>query len=152
MRPTALVGDDAVQIARAFFARRFPALLRAPLVDAHVCQYENTATGDFIIDRHPQWANVWVVGGGSGHGFKHGPAVGKHVADLLAGRVPRWSRASRSPAGRSSRARDLLALAGHEARNGYGRAFAMSSSSCPSRVISAPYFAQSPARCASIAR
>jgi len=91
-----IVGADVVQIARTFFARRFPALLHAPLVDAHVCQYENTATGDFIIDRHPQWANVWVVGGGSGHGFKHGPAVGKHVTDLLAGRAevePRFALA-----------------------------------------------------------
>jgi len=95
-RADRIVGADAVQMARAFFARRFPALLHAPLVDAHVCQYENTATGDFIIDRHPHWANVWVVGGGSGHGFKHGPAVGKHVTDLLAGRAgvePRFALA-----------------------------------------------------------
>ncbi len=94
-----LVTDDAVALVRRFFARRFPRLIAAPLVDAHVCQYENTATGDFIIDRHPQWANVWIVGGGSGHGFKHGPAVGRHVADLMAGRCevePRFALAGRS--------------------------------------------------------
>jgi glycine/D-amino acid oxidase-like deaminating enzyme len=71
----------------------------APLVDAHVCQYENTASGDFIIDRHPRRADVWIVGGGSGHGFKHGPSVGKHVADLLGGRAavePRFALAGRS--------------------------------------------------------
>jgi sarcosine oxidase len=45
-------------------------------VESRVCQYENTATGDFLIDRHPGFENVWLVGGGSGHGFKHGPAVG----------------------------------------------------------------------------
>lgn len=83
-----IVGDDAVQVVRAFLARRFPALMHAPLVDGHVCQYENTSSGDFIIDRHPHWTNAWIVGGGSGHGFKHGPAVGKHVADLLSGRAP----------------------------------------------------------------
>ena len=96
-----LVGDDAVQMTRAFFARRFPALMHAPLVDAHVCQYENTATGDFIVDRHPQWGNVWIAGGGSGHGFKHGPAVGKHVADLVAGRAgvePRFALAGKAVA------------------------------------------------------
>lgn len=81
------VGDDAVAIVRQFFARRFPALVDAPLVDARVCQYENTSSGDFLIDRHPAWPDVWIVGGGSGHGFKHGPAVGQHVADLLAERV-----------------------------------------------------------------
>ncbi|HUU32814.1 MAG TPA: FAD-dependent oxidoreductase, partial [Vicinamibacterales bacterium] len=96
-----LVGDDAVQMTRAFFARRFPALMHAPLVDAHVCQYENTATGDFIVDRHPRWGNVWIAGGGSGHGFKHGPAVGKHVADLVAGRAgvePRFALAGQAVA------------------------------------------------------
>jgi glycine/D-amino acid oxidase-like deaminating enzyme len=94
-----VVGADAVATVRAFFARRFPGLMTAPLVDARVCQYENTSSGDFIIDRHPAWANVWVVGGGSGHGFKHGPSVGKHVTDLLAGRAdvePRFTLATKS--------------------------------------------------------
>ncbi len=94
-----MVGHDAVQAARVFFSRRFPAMMSAPLVDAHVCQYENTSSGDFIIDRHPSWPNVWVVGGGSGHGFKHGPAVGTHVADLLgdrAGVEPRFALAGKS--------------------------------------------------------
>jgi sarcosine oxidase len=48
-----------------------------------VCQYENTSTGDFLIDRHPDHENVWLVGGGSGHGFKHGPAVGEYVTRLI---------------------------------------------------------------------
>ena len=90
------VDAEAVALARGFLARRFPGLLRAPLVDARVCQYENTSSGDFVIDRHPAWPQVWIVGGGSGHGFKHGPAVGGHVADLLADRAavePRFSLA-----------------------------------------------------------
>lgn len=94
-----LVGAERVAEVRAFFARRFPALAGAPLLDAHVCQYENTATGDFLIDRHPAWESVWMAGGGSGHGFKHGPAVGRHVADLLAGRAgvdPRFALAGKS--------------------------------------------------------
>jgi len=68
--------------SRAYMARRFPALARAPLVESRVCQYENSANGDFLIDRHPQWANVVLVGAGSGHGFKHGPAVGRRAAAL----------------------------------------------------------------------
>lgn len=94
-----VVAAEAVERVRAFFARRFPGLMRAPLVDAHLCQYENTATGDFLIDRHPSWPNVWIVGGGSGHGFKHGPVVGKHVADLLSGRSvvePRFALAGKA--------------------------------------------------------
>jgi glycine/D-amino acid oxidase-like deaminating enzyme len=71
-----------------FVARRFPALKDAPIVGAEVCQYENTSNGDFLIDRHPGLSNVWLVGGGSGHGFKHGPAVGEYVADRIADGKP----------------------------------------------------------------
>ena len=59
--------------------QRMPAVADAPLVETRVCQYENTSNGDFLIDRHPERDNVWLVGGGSGHGFKHGPAVGEYV-------------------------------------------------------------------------
>ncbi len=94
-----VVDGEAIALVRAFFARRFPALQDAPLVDAHVCQYENTATGDFLIDRHPQWPNVWIAGGGSGHGFKHAPMVARHVTDLIDGRAgvePRFALAGRA--------------------------------------------------------
>jgi glycine/D-amino acid oxidase-like deaminating enzyme len=65
---------------RNFLSQRFPALRDAPLIESRVCQYENTSNGDFLIDRHPDFDNVWLVGGGSGHGFKHGPALGEYVA------------------------------------------------------------------------
>jgi glycine/D-amino acid oxidase-like deaminating enzyme len=68
---------------RDYLARRFPALKSAPVVESRVCQYENTSNGDFLIDRHPDFENVWLVGGGSGHGFKHGPALGEYVARLV---------------------------------------------------------------------
>jgi len=74
------VTGDSLEPARAFLAHRFPALADAPLVESRVCQYENTSNGDFLIDRHPDFDNVWLVGGGSGHGFKHGPALGEYVA------------------------------------------------------------------------
>jgi glycine/D-amino acid oxidase-like deaminating enzyme len=40
----------------------------------------------FVIQKHPAWDNVWIVGGGSGHGYKHGPVVGEYVADRVLGR------------------------------------------------------------------
>jgi glycine/D-amino acid oxidase-like deaminating enzyme len=90
-------GDRIVrglEAARSFLAERFPALAGAPLIESRVCQYSNTSNGDFLIDRHPDHDNVWLVGGGSGHGFKHGPAVGEHACALIDGRVaaePRFS-------------------------------------------------------------
>jgi glycine/D-amino acid oxidase-like deaminating enzyme len=71
--------------ARAILRERFPALANAPLVEARVCQYEASSDGHFLIDRHPQLENVWLVGGGSGHGFKMGPALGEHVAAVVQG-------------------------------------------------------------------
>ena len=75
----------ALLAARRLAAERIPALRDARLLDARVCQYTNTSNGDFLIDRHPGHDNVWLVGGGSGHGFKHGPAVGAYVAALMDG-------------------------------------------------------------------
>jgi glycine/D-amino acid oxidase-like deaminating enzyme len=90
----------ALADVRAFMARRFPTLAKAPLNEARVCQYENSANGDLLIDRHPQWENVVLVGGGSGHGFKHGPEVGRYAAALTAGTLdraePRFSLASKA--------------------------------------------------------
>ena len=78
------VADDAaIARARAWLERRFPGMRRAPVLEARVCQYENTSSGDFLIDRHPAHDNLWIVGGGSGHGFKHGPAVGEDTAGMV---------------------------------------------------------------------
>ncbi|MBL8215708.1 MAG: FAD-dependent oxidoreductase [Bryobacterales bacterium] len=92
------VSDDAVAHARRYLSWRVPILANAPLVETRVCQYENTANGDYLIDRHPDLRNTWIAGGGSGHGFKHGPAVGEYLADLILGTgepEPRFSLASK---------------------------------------------------------
>jgi len=77
---------QAIAAARNFIAKRFPALKNAPIVESRVCQYENTSNGDFLIDRHPEFENVWLIGGGSGHGFKHGPSLGEYVAAQVLGK------------------------------------------------------------------
>ena len=100
-----LVSPALIGQTKLWLARRFPALRDAPLIDARVCQYENTWSGDFLIDHHPAWSNVWIVGGGSGHGFKHGPAIGKHLAALLGNTAsvnPRFSFASKRVGARRS--------------------------------------------------
>jgi glycine/D-amino acid oxidase-like deaminating enzyme len=79
--PTRAALDEVI----AFRDRRFPLLKGAPVIGAEVCQYENSSNGDFLIDRHPAMSNVVLVGGGSGHGFKHGPEVGRLAAALVAG-------------------------------------------------------------------
>lgn len=78
-----LVTAESTAMVKKFVAERFPALKDAPIVGSEVCQYENSSNGDFLIDRHPKHSNMWLVGGGSGHGFKHGPALGAYVADRI---------------------------------------------------------------------
>jgi glycine/D-amino acid oxidase-like deaminating enzyme len=80
---------EALKTARDYLAYRFPDLKGAPVLEARVCQYEQSPDEHFIIDRHPGASNVWIIGGGSGHGFKHGPALGELVARLvLSGGAP----------------------------------------------------------------
>jgi glycine/D-amino acid oxidase-like deaminating enzyme len=74
---------EFVARARTFLARRFPGMAGAPLVESRVCQYENSLDGQLYVDRHPRAENVWLLGGGSGHGFKLGPPLGAYMAELL---------------------------------------------------------------------
>jgi sarcosine oxidase len=93
-----VVTSAGLDAAREYLARRLPRLANAPVTETRVCQYENTSNGDFLIDKHPGFANVWLVGGGSGHGFKHGPVVGDYAAGMVLGGVnaePRYSLASK---------------------------------------------------------
>jgi sarcosine oxidase len=96
---TRVVSTESIERVRAYVAKRFPALANAPIVETRVCQYENTSNGDFLIDRHPEINNVWFAGGGSGHGFKHGPAFGEYLAQqILDGgpAEPRFALASKA--------------------------------------------------------
>ena len=101
-----LVDTRAIERVREVLRRRMPAFAEAPLLETRVCQYENTPDGHFLIDRLPgprHHDRVWLVGGGSGHGFKHGPSLGAYVADLIESRRP--AEPLFALAGRPSRAR-----------------------------------------------
>ncbi|HET9209573.1 MAG TPA: FAD-dependent oxidoreductase [Thermoanaerobaculia bacterium] len=78
-----LVTRDLLEAARETLARRFPRLANEPVVETRVCQYENSPDGHLLFGRHPHTGNVWLLGGGSGHGFKLGPALGEYVAKIL---------------------------------------------------------------------
>ncbi|HEV7609088.1 MAG TPA: FAD-dependent oxidoreductase [Steroidobacteraceae bacterium] len=90
-----VASPGALADARAYLAKRFPALAGAQLNEERVCQYENSSNGDLLIDRHPTAPNVLLVGAGSGHGFKHGPEVGRYASELLTAKLktaePRFS-------------------------------------------------------------
>lgn len=83
------MSGDGLKLVRDYIAFRFPAMKDAPLVETRVCQYENSPDNHLIVDRHPATGNIWLVGGGSGHGFKHGPVLGEMLAEcVVEGRDP----------------------------------------------------------------
>ena len=91
---------DAVAAAREYLGGRFPPLASVPVSGTPACHYGLTANGEFLFDRHPEHPGVWLLGGGSGHGYKHGPALAEHVAAVLAGRAepePRFALGERRP-------------------------------------------------------
>lgn len=79
------VAPESIARGRGYLARRIPAMANAPLVETRVCQYERTPDSHLVIDRHPRHENVWLAGGGSGHGFKLGPAVGDFLSRQVLG-------------------------------------------------------------------
>ena len=81
-----IASKSGLKSARKYLAKRFPSMKDAPLLESRVCQYENSPDGNYIIDKHPGAENTWVIGGGSGHGFKLGPAIGEFVADRVIGK------------------------------------------------------------------
>jgi len=83
-----VLNPNVLSKARKFLAHRFPGLKDAPLVENRVCPYENSPDGNFLFDHHPEANNLFFLGGGSGHGFKHGPALGELISEIIAGNKP----------------------------------------------------------------
>jgi len=77
--------EEWINRSRDFLSRRFPLLADSPVIESRVCQYTNTGDGNFLLDRHPEYDNIWLLGGGSGHGFKHGPAMGRLASEVISG-------------------------------------------------------------------
>jgi glycine/D-amino acid oxidase-like deaminating enzyme len=82
-----VASPETEEQARAYMATRFPGLAGAPLVGARTCPYALTQDTHFLIAPHPEYEEVWLLGGGSGHGFKHGPALAEYVMELLQGKA-----------------------------------------------------------------
>jgi monomeric sarcosine oxidase len=111
-----VVNPDGLRGIRQYLGLRFPTMKHAPLVETRVCQYEQTPDNHFIVDRHPAAESVWLLGGGSGHGFKHGPAIGEMMTELvLKDKEPKpYFRLARfAPLGKTQEARIAAATKPH---------------------------------------
>ena len=71
--------DEAV--LRNFVERYFPAAA-GPALSLKTCMFTNSPDGHFIIDLHPEFPQVSLASGFSGHGFKFASVIGEIMADL----------------------------------------------------------------------
>ena len=78
---------DAEQALRANLAEMFPPLASQSFSKTKLCWFTNTPTSDFLVDRHPEIANLVIVTGGSAHGWKFLMVLGDKVTDLLEGKL-----------------------------------------------------------------
>jgi sarcosine oxidase len=76
-----VVHPEEISAMRDRVTELLPALT-GDCVHSATCMYSNTSDEHFVITRHPDYANVTVACGFSGHGFKFVPVVGEIVADL----------------------------------------------------------------------
>ncbi|SEH01668.1 Glycine/D-amino acid oxidase [Nonomuraea solani] len=93
-----VVDAGSVEQARSYLARRFPALASAPVLFTQVCQYALTPDAEWLFAEASP--GVWLLGGDSGHGFKHAPALAGYVAGALDGEYapePRFGLHERTP-------------------------------------------------------
>ncbi|KAI0514894.1 FAD dependent oxidoreductase-domain-containing protein [Xylaria bambusicola] len=83
--------EGAADLRRAL-RRMIPWLGDRPFFETRLCWYTDTPTGDWIVDYHPSYKNLFVATGGSGHAFKFLPILGEKVVDCLLGRHPKKFR------------------------------------------------------------
>ncbi|RLD22489.1 MAG: sarcosine oxidase [Bacteroidetes bacterium] len=71
---------------RLFISASIPTLATAPIVYTRRCLYSDTRDGHFWIDKHSDFNNLTIAAGGSGHGFKMAPLLGKWICAAAEGR------------------------------------------------------------------
>lgn len=75
------ITDADISEIESFMADHLPSATGG-LLSASVCLYTNSPDSHFVIDRHPEFENVSVACGFSGHGFKFSTVIGEALADL----------------------------------------------------------------------
>ncbi|KAL8768656.1 MAG: hypothetical protein Q9209_005215 [Squamulea sp. 1 TL-2023] len=89
------VPPPAINSLRAFLSCIFDAsspLASRPFSSSRLCHYADTPTGDFLVTYHPEYENLFLCTGGSGHGFKFLPVLGRKVLKIMERRGGEWAR------------------------------------------------------------
>ncbi|KAL5361484.1 FAD dependent oxidoreductase [Aspergillus floccosus] len=74
---------DGERRLRQGLAEILPELADRPFEKVALCWYTDTPSGDFIMDYHPDFRNLFVGGAGSGHAFKFLPVLGEYMSQAI---------------------------------------------------------------------
>lgn len=86
------IPELALRTCRTFCAENLPDLLELEMHRGRLCWYTDSVDNSFLIDYVPGTEALMVASGGSGHGFKFLPVLGKHVVDVVEGRETDYTR------------------------------------------------------------
>ncbi|CAI7591766.1 unnamed protein product [Penicillium discolor] len=80
-----LLPEPALYAIKQFVSIFLPEFENTPFFSTKLCWYTDSLDNSFVIDHVPTYAekSVFVCTGGSGHGAKFLPVLGKHAADIF---------------------------------------------------------------------
>jgi glycine/D-amino acid oxidase-like deaminating enzyme len=113
--PTDGIPAEAEEHLRRGLREVMPALAKKEFFDVRVCWCVDTPDMDFLVTEVPDKEELYVATGGSAHGFKFLPVIGRYIALMVEGRLPRevadkwrWKTAGSHGQGRHTGKRNVL--------------------------------------------
>ncbi|OJJ35880.1 hypothetical protein ASPWEDRAFT_156127 [Aspergillus wentii DTO 134E9] len=82
------IPEEGMQRLLAGLKEIVPELVSRGFEKTCLCWYNETPTGDFIFDYHPDHKNLFVATGGTGHAYKFLPVIGKYISRAFQGQLP----------------------------------------------------------------
>ncbi|WPH02101.1 Hypothetical protein R9X50_00495600 [Acrodontium crateriforme] len=74
---------EGIKACREYLATTNPSLAQRPFKETKICWYTDTPSGNWLIDYHPKYKNLFLATGGSGHGYKFLPVIGSRIVDVI---------------------------------------------------------------------
>lgn len=82
------IPSTALEVVKGFVAEYMPEVVehKIPLIKSRICWYNDSFDNNLVVDRVPSKKNLMVATGGSGHGFKYLPVLGRWIVDIIEGK------------------------------------------------------------------
>ncbi|TID23853.1 hypothetical protein CANINC_003145 [Pichia inconspicua] len=78
---------DLIPIIKKALIKYVPELQNHKLFGSKICWVADRENSNFLIDKVPNYSNLYVATGDSGHGFKFFPNIGKYIVEMIDGNL-----------------------------------------------------------------